>query len=1506
MSIYRAVILLILALSLGSVGEVCAQSTAQKPSAKGPTITLDPSKTLTQYSIDQWKTEDGLPMKRISSVIQTSDGYIWIGTQEGLARFDGFKFTIFGKERKGLESKTIMSFLEDSRGTLWIGTIGGITRHKNGRFETLTADDGLAGNNISGLLEDKDGRVWAATFDKGVSLIDSSSIRTLTAENGLVSDQISSLYQDASGDVWLGTLDAGLMRYRDGRISTYTTDSGLPDNSVTKVLGDGNGTLWIGTKRGLAVLKNGHVRTYSSAHGLASDIVRALEVDSQGTLWIGTEGGLSRLRNGRIESFEGVEGMTSVSAITEDMEGSLWIGTPRAGLFRVQDGKFTTFTADQGLSSDNIYSVYLDPDGAVWLGTMGGGVSRMRNGTVKTLSTKDGLGSANLPNLYGSKDGTMWFGAYGEALLVRYKNGEITKYTNADGLPGTDGVYSIYEDEAGNLWLGAGNAGLVRFDGKHFVTYTTEDGLTNNSVTTITEGPRGYLWVGTYNGGLNLLKDGVVIHTYTDKNGLPNNYVSSLYRDAQGVIWIGTREGGLTRLKDGELKSLSVDEGLYNDTVLSLLEDDHGNFWISSNTGLFRVPKRDVHAVLDGEKDRLTSVAYDRSDGLKTIEFNGGAQPAGWKDNQGRLWFPSSKGIVRVDPDNLPRNEVAPPVVIERVLVMDEPVRTDTFITLAPGRNKLEIDFIGLSYLANDEVIYRYKLDGTDDDWIDAGSRRQAFYTNLPPGEYTFRVMARNADGVWSETPATFSFYLKPFFHQTPWFFVLMALMLVLGGAVTYKIRIRHLKVRQRELEETVRERTKDLREEKQKVEEAKAVIEEQADQLRELDRVKTRFFGNISHEFRTPLTLNIGPLENALSGVYGPIDDVLKNQLTIMLRNARRLLRLINQLLDLSKLESGRMELQPKRLDLARFVHGVTTSFTAFTEKAGIDLVYEAPVESLGVTFDPEAMEKVFFNLLSNAIKFTPKGGRIEVLVQPSVVEGNVEVRVSDTGDGIPAADLPHIFDRFHQAEGSSSNVQQGTGIGLSLVKELVELHNGTIMVESEVGRGTAFTIVMPAGEDDGTPLADADDELGYSGQQGPIGDIASYRDDSGAEEYERISGDGAVREHVVEASSNEDKPLVLVTDDNPDIRQYMISCLSGSYRIISAKNGQDGYEKAKAHHPDLIISDVMMPKMTGYDFCRAVRAEESICMTPFILVTSKAAVDDKIEGFEAGADDYLPKPFNAEELFARVRNLLTLRKQQKDLQDLNDVLQVKNVELAEASELKSQLLRIAAHDLKNPLNNIREFANLIKEEVDSNSEVGDMLGLIERSSNQMFELISQILESEALESGQLQIKKKPVDVANVASGVVESNRKQAERKGQKIVFDVPRADQFVIDGSAEWLTEAMENLISNAIKYSPPGKEIWVTVRRGNDVVDFEVRDEGPGLTDEDKARLFQKFQRLSTKPTGGESSTGLGLSIVKQIVEMHDGEVIVESERGVGSAFIIRIAASTGENVPEDVAA
>ncbi len=537
-------------------------------------------------------------------------------------------------------------------------------------------------------------------------------------------------------------------------------------------------------------------------------------------------------------------------------------------------------------------------------------------------------------------------------------------------------------------------------------------------------------------------------------------------------------------------------------------------------------------------------------------------------------------------------------------------------------------------------------------------------------------------------------------------------------------------------------------------------------------------------------------------------------------------------------------------------------------------------------LSFDPGHLEKVFFNLLSNAVKFTPKQGRIIVSICQSADGETVEIRFKDTGPGIPEKSLPYIFDRFHQVDGTISTDQEGTGIGLSLVKELVELHDGTIRVESTMGRGTEFIVTLPRHTEHLESISAEGDGAAMHSEavsRGPMVEMAVFDDED----------EGALGVNGNAAALPPGAPTVLVVDDNPDIRDYVAGCMKGAYHVVKAFDGQNALEKVRQVKPDLIISDVMMPNMNGYELCRAVKSDAVLQGTPLILLTSRASLDEKIQGLEAGADDYLTKPFSAKELLVRAHNLLHLGLHQKALQKLNEELKTTNEELREVSQMKSQLLRIAAHDLKNPLNGIREFAKILKDELTTNAPGQELLDLIHTSSDQMLDMVSKLLDSEALESGQIVLEKEPISVSAIAEAVVRRNRPQAERKGEQILLHLDSYDDCIVDASREWLRDAMDNLLSNAIKYSPHHKRIWVSVRRHGDVVRFSVRDEGPGLTNEDKEKLFGKFQRLSAVPTNDESSTGLGLSIVKQIIDMHEGRVWAESEYGKGSTFVIELA-------------
>ena len=811
------------------------------------------------------------------------------------------------------------------------------------------------------------------------------------------------------------------------------------------------------------------------------------------------------------------------------------------------------------------------------------------------------------------------------------------------------------------------------------------------------------------------------------------------------------------------------------------------------------------------------------------------------------------------------------------------------------------------------------------------------------PNPHVFDVDAATAgQGVSQDVIASISQMISDPLFQ--FLITILAAILILGA---YRWRVQRLKVRQEELLRLLDFHTKNLREEKEKTEhalsdvgrardeaerqkenaqQAHAVIEEQADKLRELDRIKTRFFSNVSHEFRTPLTLIIGPLENLLAGVYGPTNVQTSRQLDIALRNARRLLRLINQLLDLSKLEFGKMDLVVTPGHIAPLVEGVVLSFTAFAERKDLSLSFSCPTDVVGLFFDAACLEKVLFNLLSNAVKFTQDGGCIDVSIQEESMQvddelrESVTIRVKDSGPGIPEHHLPYVFDRFHQVDGAVANAHEGTGIGLSLVKELVELHHGTISVLSEPGRGSEFIVTLPKG------VAHFDDQVLFGewpGAEvpnisfGPMMEVAVLNVED--EQWPGLMGDGgtagrpfesvlesppilndsgpaashthptAATEEVAAAYSR--RARIMIVDDHPEVIEYVASALSNDYVVISAFGGEEALGSAHRLKPDLIISDVMMPGMDGYTLCRLIKADESLRQIPVILLTARGAQDDKIEGLEAGSDDYMSKPFSTRELRARVDNLLTVRDQQRQLAGLNAALAEKNDALREASEMKSQLLNIAAHDMKNPLNAIREFARILKSEIGQDSDHYDPLDLIHKSSDDMLNLVSTLLDSAALENGQIVLVMEPLNLNTLATAVVRRNNGLAENKGQTLELTLS-SNRCLVNADRNRLLEAMDNLVNNAVKYSPLNGTIQIDVRLVSTGTQFRVSDEGPGLTDEDKLKIFGKFQKLSAQPTGNETSTGLGLAIVQLIIHMHDGEIFVQSEGGRGTTFTIQL--------------
>ncbi|MCU1267838.1 MAG: putative two-component system sensor kinase [Acidobacteria bacterium] len=771
----------------------------------GTSFALDSERALSQFKHEVWLTEDGLPQNTVHSIAQTPDGYVWIGTEEGLARFDGIRFTVFDKQNTPqLKSNYIRTLLADRTGALWIGTAEGLVRMLNGNFTEFTTNDGLPSDSIQAVYEDRENNLWVATAS-GLGVFKGGGVTTFTTRERLIGGSIQALFEDTEGALWIAT-PYGVGRVKDGKFTNYTVRDGLGSNSVRAIQQDRDGRLWFGTLGGLTSFSGGRFVTYTTRDGLPNDRIISLYADRDGGLLIGTAGGLCRFSDGH---FSGVKTADTLSTSTilsllEDIEGNLWIGTVSAGINLLKDTKFTTYTARDGLSDDLVKSIYEDHQGNLWIGTEGGGLNLLKNGKFSTYTTRDGLSSNTVLALGGDNKGTLWVGTPDG--LNRSDHGKFTIYTSADGLANND-VRSIYADRRGNLWIGT-RGGLSRMKDGAFKTYTEVDGLPNDLITTIYEDAAGTLWIGTF-GGLSRLRN-EEFTTFTTRDGLSSDAVIALYEDSDGILWIGTNGGGLNRLKDGQLTAYTTRNGLLDDVVYRVLEDNRNNLWLSCRKGIFHVSKKELDDFTAGRIKSLEPVAYGTADGMITRECSGGGDPAGWKGSDGKLWFPTIKGVAMIDPSRIKTNSHAPPVVIEQIRFDDKSIPPSDRIALPPGTSRLDLYYTAPSFVAPENIRFKYKLEGFDKDWIESGTRRIAYYTNLRPGAYTFRVIASNNDGVWNETGAAFQLYLKAYFYQTYWFYALLLLGLALLSWLLYRLRLRGV---QSQFRAVLAERTRIARE---------------------------------------------------------------------------------------------------------------------------------------------------------------------------------------------------------------------------------------------------------------------------------------------------------------------------------------------------------------------------------------------------------------------------------------------------------------------------------------------------------------------------------------------------------------------------------------------------------------------------------------------------------------------------------------------------------------------
>ncbi|HEY3863940.1 MAG TPA: two-component regulator propeller domain-containing protein [Verrucomicrobiae bacterium] len=739
------------------------------------------------YAARTWQTADGLPNNDVQAIAQTTDGYLWVGTAAGLARFNGVSFASFeARTPPQIKGAAIPALCADRDGSLWIGADGGgLLRWKDGVFSSWNAAGGLAGDAVRVIYQSQDNSLWIGATT-GMSRYKDGQFVTYTKKQGLLSDSVQCIFEDRDGVLWIGT-SRGLNRLKDGKMDSFLMPKGIPNDSVRAICQDKGGRTWIGSNNGMLWYDwyyTGHFYPYNTLYGLSDSFVSALCEDRERNFWVGTFSGLNRFRDGRFYTQLNDEGMpfARINALAEDREGDLWAGSEE-GLTRLTPKRFSAWTEQQGLTHNNVTSVMEDRQGSLWVGTWGGGLNELRDERVHALTATNGLADDLVLATCQGSDGSLWIGADFDGGLTRLKDGKLTHFGAADGLISA-GIRALHEDRRGRLWIGTSRGLVCREHGK-FTTYTVKDNLSGNAVRVICEDKAGVLWFGA-EGGLSRWDDGRFVN-FRVTNGLSDDTVTALYEDSQGSLWIGTQAGGLDRMRQGRFTAYQTEQGLFSDEIFQILEDDEGWLWMSCSKGIFRVRKSDFDAVDLGRRDSVVSLTYGKSDGMESPQCNGLAQPAGCKTSNGRLWFPTTKGLVVVDPKTVRIEAAPPPVCIEEVLADKEPVMrgglrvfaSGSTVAVPPGRGELEFHYAALSFQAPERCQFRYKLEGVDVDWINAGPQRVAHYNNIYPGAYQFHVMACNQDGVWSRQDASLGVVLAAHLWQAWWFRALAALAVI-------------------------------------------------------------------------------------------------------------------------------------------------------------------------------------------------------------------------------------------------------------------------------------------------------------------------------------------------------------------------------------------------------------------------------------------------------------------------------------------------------------------------------------------------------------------------------------------------------------------------------------------------------------------------------------------------------------------------------------------------------
>ncbi len=1018
-----------------------------------------------------WETEDGLPQNSVIAMARDGTGYLWLATFDGVVRFDGLRFQVYRTANTPeLPVNRVFDLTAGGDGAIWLAAgDAGVVEIREGRFRHTSMEALGMNDEPRALRVDEVGTIWIVTERAELWRWTGSgkAIRVTPEAASLATHP-----PDPGPELWL-VGPGSLFHIRSGVARNYDpVELGHGVTNVLDVHRDPTGTLWLGLSSGAVVYRNGEVSSIYPYREGSPTAVWTILGDGEGGALLGTRLGLMQWRNGEISpvSMEQGVGRVWIRALLQDGEGNLWVGTDGAGLRRLRPARFRRISVEEGLSDPLVLSLFQAENGDLWVGTNCGGVNRISPDGIQMVALGPGAAGQCTWSVHGDPDGTFWFGTWGDYLL-RYRDGVVEEYGPDRGI--TDPrVMVLHRDRGGVLWVGTMN-GLFREVGERFEEVGVP-GMENPHVMTVLEDSDGTLHFGTDRGIVSLSSEG--IRTVGASEGI-RAPVRALHRDPEGRLWVGSWGDGLFRIDAHGVRRIGVREGLGEDAISHILEDDVGFFWMGSNRGVIRVHREALNRALDRGERPFVRVFTVR-DGLPAVETNGGFYPSAIRARDGTFWFPTIRGLAGVHPTELNLDTRPPPVVIERVIIGGEEVSPDDRVTIPAGAINIEIHFTALTLKVPEETRFRYRMEGLDREWVEADTRRVAYFTALPPGEYRFQVVAANPDGVWNSQGASLALVQRPAWHEHVATRLLFLTALILVTLWFVRRRMDTHIIRERELEDEIQDRTEELWERKEALERANVdlarVVADLAEQRHALEearlaaesasRAKSAFLATMSHELRTPLNSVIG-FANILRRKGAPeLGPEAVGYLERISRNGEHLLHLINEILDLSKVEAGKVELEWAEVELGPFLRETVAELEGRAMGSAVELRVEVPEGLHPLRTDHRRLKQILINLVGNALKFTSRGEVVVRAVPDDEGERAVAIEVVDTGVGIPVERLPWIFEPFEQGDAGTARRFGGTGLGLALSRALAELLGYRLGVESVDGVGSTFRITLTA----------------------------------------------------------------------------------------------------------------------------------------------------------------------------------------------------------------------------------------------------------------------------------------------------------------------------------------------------------------------------------------------------------------------------------------------------------